>query len=96
MPSCDITDIQGLEPSRHLANSNGLISGYVEYDHSLYTVDGVKTGTTETAGYCLTASANNAAGRRIIVAVFNSTGDVQRAVDAKTLLDFAFSETKDN
>ena len=92
MPSCDITDIQGLEPGRHLANSNGLISGYVAYDHSLYTVDGVKTGTTESAGYCLTASANNASGRRIIVAVFNSTGNVQRAVDAKTLLDFAFSE----
>ena len=86
MPSCVVADVQG-SYARRLSNSNGLISGSVGYDHAAYTVDGMKTGTTETAGYCLTASAYDSK-NRIIVAAFNSSSYTQRAVDCRTLLDF--------
>lgn len=89
MPSCVITDVQGIS-SRRLLNSNTLVSGSIPYDHSLYTVDGMKTGTTDSAGYCLTASAYNSSGRRIVAAVFRSSNYTQRSVDARTLLNYGF------
>ena len=90
MTSCTIYDTQGMN-ARRLSNSNGLISGAVAYDRNMYVVDGMKTGTTESAGYCLTATASNSSGRRVIVAAFNSTSYLQRALDAKTLLDYGFA-----
>jgi serine-type D-Ala-D-Ala carboxypeptidase (penicillin-binding protein 5/6) len=61
------------------------------------TVDGVKTGHTEAAGYCLVASARrtvgtgaNAAERRLISVVLGATGDTARAVESQKLLNHGF------
>ena len=51
--------------------------------------DGIKTGHTTDAGYCLVGSATRD-GRRIIVAVFGSSTDAARVAAATTLLDWAF------
>ena len=53
--------------------------------------DGVKTGHTTDAGYCLVGSATRD-GRRIIVAVFGSSTDAARVAAASTLLDWAFAQ----
>jgi D-alanyl-D-alanine carboxypeptidase (penicillin-binding protein 5/6) len=52
--------------------------------------DGVKTGRTTGAGYCLIGSATRD-GRRIIVAVLGSSSDAARAQAATDLLDWAFA-----
>lgn len=90
MPSCVISNVRGYSQRRYY-NSNYLVRGTVSYDRNLYIVDGVKTGFIEEAGYCLTASAYNAGGNRVLAAVFNTTDATQRSVDAKTLLDLVFT-----
>ena len=52
--------------------------------------DGVKTGRTTQAGYCLIGSATRD-GRRVIVAVLGSSTDAARAEAASDLLDWAFA-----
>lgn len=52
--------------------------------------DGVKTGHTTGAGYCLIGSATRD-GRRVIVAVLGSSSDAARAQAASDLLDWAFA-----
>jgi D-alanyl-D-alanine carboxypeptidase len=52
--------------------------------------DGVKTGHTTDAGYCLVGSATRD-GRRIIVGVFGSSTDAARLAASSALLDWAFS-----
>jgi D-alanyl-D-alanine carboxypeptidase (penicillin-binding protein 5/6) len=52
--------------------------------------DGIKTGHTSNAGYCLLASANRH-GRRMIVAVVGAPTDDTRDQAAATLLDWAFT-----
>jgi D-alanyl-D-alanine carboxypeptidase (penicillin-binding protein 5/6) len=52
--------------------------------------DGIKTGHTSNAGYCLLASANRH-GRRMIVAVLGAPTDDTRDQAAATLLDWAFT-----
>jgi D-alanyl-D-alanine carboxypeptidase (penicillin-binding protein 5/6) len=53
--------------------------------------DGIKTGHTSKAGYCLLASATRH-GRRIIVAVLGAPTDNARDQAAATLLDWAFTK----
>jgi D-alanyl-D-alanine carboxypeptidase (penicillin-binding protein 5/6) len=53
--------------------------------------DGVKTGHTTQAGYCLIGSATRD-GRRVIVAVLGSSSDAARAQAATDLLDWAFEQ----
>jgi len=53
--------------------------------------DGIKTGHTTDAGYCLVASATRD-GRRIIVAVLGAPSEDQRFADAAALLDWAFAQ----
>jgi D-alanyl-D-alanine carboxypeptidase len=53
--------------------------------------DGVKTGHTTDAGYCVIGSAMRD-GRRIIVAVLGSSTDAARLASASTLLDWAFDQ----
>jgi D-alanyl-D-alanine carboxypeptidase (penicillin-binding protein 5/6) len=53
--------------------------------------DGIKTGHTSNAGYCLLASATRN-GRRIIVAVLGAPTDDARDQAAATLLDWAFTQ----
>ncbi len=53
------------------------------------SVDGLKTGHTEAAGYCMVTSAVRD-GRRLITAVFGSTSMNNRANDAQKLLSYGF------
>jgi len=53
------------------------------------SVDGLKTGHTDAAGYCMVTSAVRN-GSRLITAVFGSTSMANRATDAETLLSYGF------
>lgn len=53
------------------------------------SVDGLKTGHTEAAGYCMVTSAVRD-GRRLITAVFGSSSKANRANDAGKLLTYGF------
>lgn len=53
------------------------------------SVDGVKTGFTETAGYCLVSSAERK-GMRLITVVLGMKNDAQRVAQSITLLNFGF------
>ena len=53
------------------------------------TVDGLKTGHTEAAGYCMVTSAVRD-GRRLITAVFGSTTLNNRAEDTQKVLNYGF------
>jgi D-alanyl-D-alanine carboxypeptidase (penicillin-binding protein 5/6) len=53
------------------------------------TVDGLKTGHTEAAGYCMVTSAVRD-GRRLITATFGSTSIANRAADAEKLLTYGY------
>jgi D-alanyl-D-alanine carboxypeptidase (penicillin-binding protein 5/6) len=64
-------------------NRNGLL----ERDPS---VDGIKTGHTETAGYCLITSAKRS-GMRLIAVVLGAPGVTARETGSAALLKFGFS-----
>jgi len=53
------------------------------------TVDGVKTGFTEAAGYCLVASARRGE-RRLISVVLGAQSDTLRTSESQKLLNFGF------
>jgi D-alanyl-D-alanine carboxypeptidase (penicillin-binding protein 5/6) len=53
------------------------------------TVDGLKTGHTSEAGYCLVASAVRD-GTRLITAVFGTTSPASRAAETQKLLTYGF------
>jgi D-alanyl-D-alanine carboxypeptidase (penicillin-binding protein 5/6) len=53
------------------------------------SVDGVKTGHTEAAGYCLIASSNRG-GRRLLSVLLGSTSESTRAQDSQKLLNWGF------
>lgn len=53
------------------------------------TVDGVKTGHTEAAGYCLIASAKRGS-RRLLSVVLGANSDMLRAQESQKLLNFGF------
>lgn len=53
------------------------------------TVDGVKTGHTESAGFCLVSSALRD-GMRLITVVLGTTSENARANDSQTLLNYGF------
>jgi D-alanyl-D-alanine carboxypeptidase len=77
------------KPTAHLHNhtfssTNKLLTTYEG-------ADGIKTGHTTDAGYCLVGSATRN-GRRIIVAVLGSPTEDQRFADAAQLLDWAFAQ----
>jgi D-alanyl-D-alanine carboxypeptidase (penicillin-binding protein 5/6) len=52
-------------------------------------VDGMKTGYTENAGYCLVASARRGE-RRLISVVLGTASDAARAVESQKLLNYGF------
>jgi len=52
-------------------------------------IDGLKTGHTEAAGYCLAASAKRD-GMRLISAVMGSSSESARASESQTLLNYGF------
>jgi D-alanyl-D-alanine carboxypeptidase (penicillin-binding protein 5/6) len=53
------------------------------------TVDGMKTGYTEAAGYCLVTSARRG-DRRLLSVVLGASGDAARAVESQKLLNYGF------
>src|SRR5688572_6156346 len=53
------------------------------------SVDGIKTGHTSSAGYCLMASGKRG-DQRLISVVMGSTSENQRAVDSQALLNWGF------
>jgi D-alanyl-D-alanine carboxypeptidase (penicillin-binding protein 5/6) len=53
------------------------------------TVDGMKTGFTEAAGYCLVASAKRGE-RRLISVVMGAQSDTARTTETQKLLNFGF------
>ena len=53
------------------------------------SVDGIKTGHTSSAGYCLMASAKRG-DQRLISVVMGDSSENQRAVDAQALLNWGF------
>lgn len=59
------------------------------------TVDGLKTGHTDTAGYCLIATAKrdfpNLAGRRLLAIVLGASSEVSRANEAQKLINWGFT-----
>jgi len=54
------------------------------------TVDGLKTGHTEEAGYCLVASSKRD-GQRMIAAVFGTDSEAARATETAKLLAYGFN-----
>ena len=52
-------------------------------------VDGMKTGFTEAAGYCLVASAKRGP-RRLLTVVMGTASDSARAIESQKLLNFGF------
>lgn len=59
------------------------------------SVDGLKTGHTESAGYCLVSSALRGETRLIAVTI-NSTSEKKRITDNRKLLDYGFRYFKTN
>jgi serine-type D-Ala-D-Ala carboxypeptidase (penicillin-binding protein 5/6) len=59
------------------------------------TVDGLKTGHTAAAGYCLVATARrdfpNLPGRRLVAIVLGATSEVARANEAQKLLNWGYT-----
>jgi D-alanyl-D-alanine carboxypeptidase (penicillin-binding protein 5/6) len=59
------------------------------------TVDGLKTGHTEAAGYCLIATAKrdfpNLAGRRLLAIVLGASSEAARANEAQKLLNWGYT-----
>ena len=59
------------------------------------TVDGLKTGHTDAAGYCLIATASrdfpNLQGRRLLAIVLGTASDAARASEAQKLLNWGFT-----
>ena len=67
------------------ATTNDLLASYPG-------ADGIKTGHTTDAGWCLVGSATRD-GRQIIVAVMGSSTEAARVAAATSLLDWAFAQT---
>jgi serine-type D-Ala-D-Ala carboxypeptidase (penicillin-binding protein 5/6) len=63
------------------------------------TVDGLKTGHTEAAGYCLIATAKrdfpNLKGRRVLAIVLGASSELARANEAQKLLNWGYTAYED-
>jgi D-alanyl-D-alanine carboxypeptidase (penicillin-binding protein 5/6) len=79
-----VADATARFDGRTIPNTNDLLVTYPG-------ADGIKTGHTSDAGYCLLASATRD-GRRIIVAILGAPTDDARDHAAAVLLDWAFSQ----
>lgn len=74
---------EGTDKSFWLVNTNKLVRFY-------QGVDGLKTGYTTTAGYCLTATAKKD-GMRIITVVMNEPDSTTRNSETTAMLDYGFN-----
>lgn len=73
----------GTERETQLLNTNKLITGY-------NGITGLKTGTTDNAGYCFVGSAKRGE-MEIIAVVLGADSDNARFEQAETLLDYGFA-----
>ena len=69
-------------------NTNHMLNTMASYEG----MDGFKTGTISSAGYCFTGTAVRN-GRRVISVVMKSTSDYQRFADTRQLLDYGLSRS---
>lgn len=74
---------EGTDKSFWLVNTNKLVRFY-------QGVDGLKTGYTSTAGYCLTATAKRN-GMRLITVVMNEPDSTTRNNETTSMLDYGFN-----
>ena len=74
---------EGTDKSFWLVNTNKLVRFY-------QGVDGLKTGYTSTAGYCLTATAKRN-GMRLITVVMNEPDSTTRSNETTSMLDYGFN-----
>ena len=70
-------------------NTNHMLNTMASYEG----MDGFKTGTISSAGYCFTGTAVRN-GRRVISVVMKSTSDYQRFADTRQLLDYGFEQIR--
>ncbi|MDQ0157882.1 D-alanyl-D-alanine carboxypeptidase family protein [Robertmurraya andreesenii] len=67
---------------------------YPNYQQFTYEgLDGLKTGSTNFAGYCFTGTAERD-GQRFITVVMGTKSNAERFVETKKLMDFAFNSFK--
>ncbi len=76
----------GTKTETQLLNTNKLISNY-------NGITGLKTGTTDGAGYCLCATAKRG-GMELIGVVLGCKSDEERFSEAESLLDYGFSKSE--
>lgn len=79
---------KGTQKELWLVNTNKLVRFYPG-------VDGLKTGFTETAGYCLTATAKKN-GMRLIAVVMGEADSKVRNAEISSMLDYGFAQYKVN
>lgn len=70
-------------------NSNKFLNGTMDYSDNLYIVNGLKTGFTDDAGYCLAATATNGIKNVLCISYKNaSNADLYSGV--RQMLDYAY------
>ena len=74
---------------RNLPNTNLFVSSYRSAEFYNKNVTGIKTGSTNAAGYCLVTSAE-AEGTELLTVVFKAPNKSTSYTDSKTLLDLGF------
>jgi D-alanyl-D-alanine carboxypeptidase (penicillin-binding protein 5/6) len=89
---------EGTEDEFLMDNWNWMIEGYAQvaedypnYQQFVYDgVDGLKTGSTDFAGYCFTGTAvkND---QRFITVVMNTSSQGERFIETRKILDYAFN-----
>ena len=81
-----------MSEARELHTTNSLISNWKILGYLYDGAEGIKTGTTDEAGYCLLSSAVRS-GQRLICVVLGCDGsgvDIQCYPDSSTLYDYGF------
>lgn len=91
-PSYTIKNI-GNGKSKILYASNNFLRNQ-SYSKNLFKIIGSKTGTTDRAGYALTATAKDSTGREVICTFFGKSTRTQMFVDINKLLTYTFNNYK--
>lgn len=79
--------------SKTLYASNSFLRNQ-NYSKNLFKIIGTKTGTTDKAGYALTATAKDNMGREVICTFFGKSSRTQMFVDIDKLLTYTFQNHK--
>lgn len=79
---------QGTAGEQQVNNWNRMLPGF---NHEYPGIDGMKTGHTNSAGYCFTGTANRQ-GFRLVSVVMGTKNDDKRFSETKKLLDYGYGE----